>query len=488
MKKNIFLATLVFILLFSSAKTYSLKETYSSVPVITLSFSEESAIINAVLVSADKRYNFSYSPPKGEYALVHRLTATQALANGNYTLYVEAQDRVENKVNVTQIIEVSVPYIPIRVINPPLGVSPTPIFDLVIETPENDASCKYSTSPLATYDSAAFSFEDITPKIHKFSNFNKDPVLIQSPEKEIAIYIFCKQLDNQRINPATIKLSYDLTPPIIGAFADPRVIVDKTPEGRVLGEIKVISTSDKIICRYSDLVALNDDLTNYGPSQGIFQEMPNYFGNPEDELNLTKYSKTPTTIIDLTRYITDITKIYNFVFNVSCINMATLNLLDYSKNRTSNTVSVPISVNLLSPIIINKISPPDYTANDNIFMNFTTNKVASCSYTLEEKSENLESADNKIHTKNYGSLPEGKYSIKIDCVGEAASISKNFSFVIDKSPPSRPIIISPNVTCTGSLTATFFSNDTESGIKGYNYTITGLGVSISGFVEGENPT
>jgi len=486
MKKIIFLVVMVSILSGFLIGAKALKETVSSTPVITLTFSEDSKITKAVLSQGNRTYNFTFEPLQGEFAIVHKITLMQALMNGNYTLYVEAQDRVENAINTTQIIELDIPYIPITLVNPPLGVSPTPVFNLTIATPENNADCRYSTSSISSYERAVYFFEDITPRMHTKLDFNSnETLLVATPQTEKQIYVFCRSEDG-RINPTIFNLSYDLTPPTIGASADPRVVVDISEEGKIKAQIKV-NSNDKVVCRYSGVV--NQSEAKYVPAQGRFQDMPNYFGTAEDESNMSKYTTTPATTVDLTGYISDKTKQYNFTFNVSCMNRATFNVNDYT-NRMSNTVSVDITVSLLSQIILTKKSPPDYLSSTSVFLNFTTNKRSTCTYAVNnETAAELETSDNLVHTKNYGTMAEGRNIVKVECNAEGgASVSREFPVVIDTTPPLRPIIISPNATCMKSLTASFFSNDSESGIGGYNYTAEGPAVSVNGSASGENPS
>ncbi|MBW3022547.1 hypothetical protein KY308_00395 [Candidatus Woesearchaeota archaeon] len=477
----------------------ALKETSSSTPVITLTFSEDSRIKEAKLTGEDGTlYGCTYDPQIGDLAVMNTMTLTQALINGNYTLFVEAEDRVENNISTTQIIEVIVPYIPMNLYDPPLGVSPTPVFDWTIQTPQNPgATCKYSNIPVLVrpYDNALFTFSSASG-LHTQYNFNNESLrLIASPQSEKTFYVYCKSEDG-RINPTTFLLSYDLTPPKISAVANPKIVVDKI-DGKIMAQVEVSTDGDKVVCRYSNVTALND--TTYVPAEGSFSAMaPHYFGNSADESNISAYKANPITKIDLESLagITlDINKIYYFTVNISCINRATTRdrfLLNDYTNRTSNTYSLTIPVNLLSPLILTKISPADSLSSlATIFLNFTTNKVSFCTYSLGDTvDEPLDrSSDGKVHSATHSQLPEGIYTINVKC--SAAGIpeySKDFQLIIDATPPTRAEISSPNATCSKSLTAQFSANDTLSGIGGYNYTVSGTGVLVRGFVSGQNPS
>ncbi len=497
MKKIISLSIIILAVLISSIYiSHALVEKTSVFPKITIKFSKTSMNAVTLVNVSDIKVNLTdetgrnyplefINVPEGGVSDEFELNTTVPLGNGNYTLYVFASDIVGNTINTTQTITVDVPYMDIRFNNPPLSVSPTPVFDFSIETEETSYGCKYDSYP-AHYEDATFSFPDITSTVHTIANFNNASAntgfgLLDGKEKPI--YIFCIDVPRGRINPKTLKISYDTTPPkILSLEADPEVVTDRV-EGKIRSTLRLTS-DDKAVCRYSDFnfSRTEDNTEIYTPIQDDFSQMPNYFGSFGDESNESKYVKNPSTTIDLTDNVTDVSRIYKFVFNVACINRATFDVNDYGPKRVSDTREVTISVNLLRPLQINKISPPSFTQNSTLFINITTNRLADCSYVFNETSGNLESDEEQTaHTGSIpGEYPEGTYTLEVSCVGRAAtSATREFSVTIDKSPPSSPSIISPNATCSKKMSADFSAVDNQSGIRGYNYSIIGEGVNVT---------
>lgn len=492
MKRKTIIIAVVLALISCAYFSLAIVESSSAFPKITITFSKKFS--NIVLVNlSDLQINLTDSngniyplvpinASAGDVRSFFEFTTAQPLLNGNYTLYVSASDIVGNKINTTQTLVVDVPYMNIWTSNPPLSVSPKPVFDFVVETAESAFGCKYASSPLTDYFSAPFEFVDKTNTLHAKENFNNasantDFGLQDGVEKPV--YVFCRDSATTRINPKTLSISYDTTPPRISAVAEPQIVTDKIA-GKVLSKIKV-SSDDKVVCRYSSFI-FNETTDSYISTQSNFTQMTNYFGTADDEKNESSYTTNPETTIDFAPFTPNISKIYNFIVNVACINRATFNLADYGAQRVSSTIPVKVTVNLLAPISIVKISPPDFLTNGTIFINVTTNKISTCTYDFNNTSGNLETKDNKVHSKLLsGDFSEGTYTLKINCIGEAVYPgTQTFTIVIDKTPPSAPLVVSPNATCTKQLSAFFSSEDNESGIAAYNYSIVGAGANVSG--------
>ena len=485
MKKKIIIIAIALFLISSVYFSVAIVEKSSAFPNITIKFSKispgaitlvnrSSLTVNLTKDGINYPLVFVNAPEIGD---AFSLTTTEPLLNGNYILTVFASDIVGNKINTTQNITMDVDYMDIKIENPPLSVSPRPVFDLAIRSAEPSFGCKYASSNITTYNQSLYTFSDTTALVHTKENFNNvsadTSFYLPSDGNEKPIYVFCIDNATRRINPEALNISYDTTAPCISAVSVPQLVVEKDVHGLVLSTI-IVNSNDKVVCRYSD-IALNGT-----PSQANFSEMAGYFGNLDDENNESKYVKNPSTVIDLTGYVPDVSKIYTFRLNVACINRATFDLNSYGPERVSGAVPVTIAVNLLSPVIITKVSPPDYLTNGTLLLNFTTSKLATCTYEFNQTAGTLGTADNKIHTKLVtGDFPEGKYDLKINCIAEPISKTETYAITIDKTPPSTPAIVSPNATCTNSLSAAFSAQDNESGISGYNYSIVGPGVNVT---------
>ena len=491
MKKRIILFAAFLILVSFACISFAVVERNSAYPRITIKFSKLTSDIALVNLS-DMHVNLtdangvSYplvyvDVPEGNVSASFNLTTTMPLLNGNYTLTILVADVVGNKVNTTQIITVLVPYMDIWMSNPPLVVSPEKVFNLTIESAKDSYACKYATFYQTSYSAAGYYFLDTTPRNHTKENFNIDRItsgveLVDGKEAEI--YTFCIDNETNRQNPKPLNVSFDTTPPSISAFAEPRIVTDRDALGRVLVKIKA-SSGDKVACRYSSFV-FNGTQDLFMPAQHNFSNMTNFFGTAEDESNGSRYSQNPETTIDLTGFTSNFSKIYNFRINVACINRATFNLKSYGPGRVSQTVEVPVSVNLAVEVTITKITPLDYQTNGTIFLNFTTNKKAACDYNFNDTQGNLETSGGRVHSKMLqGDFPEGVYPLTIRCNAESASATQSFQIVVDKSPPTTPVVTSPNATCTRQLSASFSASDNESGVAGYNYSVIGPGINAS---------
>lgn len=505
-KKIIITAIALFILISIAGVSQSIVETSSAYPKIQLKFEKRTAIdpnykalvnINDLEVNLTDRRGFKYelvftNVPQGNISDSFNLTTTSALLNGNYTLTVAASDIIGNKINVTETLTMDVPYMGIWIDSPPLSVSPTPVFDLSIETAEDAYGCKYASSPLTDYSSAPYDFSDITRLLHTKFNFNNitENALTGFPDarrgltngKDTPIYVFCKDYALERTNLNTLSIAYDTTKPrILAVTLEPEIVTD-----RILGRVVLdaeLEADDRVVCRYSNVIfnhtAPNGELV-FTATQNSFTEMTNHFGEADDENNESKYSRKQKTTVDLTDLVTDLTKVHRFTGKVACINRATFELGQYGPERVSDAVTVTAIVNLLAPITIRKVSPADFITSGTIFLNFTTNKLANCAYEFNETSGQLSTADNRVHSAALaGNYPEGKYSLIISCDAELARATEEFEITIDTSPPDAPAILSPNATCTKELTATFSSSDNESGIAGYNYSIAGTGTNVT---------
>jgi hypothetical protein len=492
MKKLIILSALLISLISFVYLSQALVEKSTAFPQVTITFVKNYSAEDPsykVLVDADdlkinitdkmgKNYAFRFaSLPASGIGDTFVLNVTEPMMNGNYTLAIYAIDIVGNEINTTQMLTIDVPYMDIKIINPPLSVSPKPVFDLTIETPEDSYGCKYDSLP-TSYQDASFVFSPLNSRQHSKPNFNNasaDTSFGLQDGKEKYVYAFCRDNATKRVNPKVIPISYDTSRPGLHLAESPIIITD-TVDGRIIAPIKLTS-DDRVVCRYDFYFNRTNSTSGirYTSNLSNFSQMRGFFGTEADESNESKYSMNQSLNLDLTTWVEDTTKVNTFRINIACMNRATLSLTDYSSQRVSAISTQEVSVNLMRPILVRKISPADFTAESKIFVNITTNRLAKCTYNFNKTGPaNLETTDEKGHTAEAGTYPEGLYELEIDCLGRAATAeNKKFTIRIDKSPPTAPTISSPNATCDNSLSADLEAFDNESGIAGYNYSIVG---------------
>jgi len=524
MKKGRLFYLFVILVLFSEAYAQEELQTSSSFPDIILDFTEgvqqdeRVYIINATLSKGSKFYDLNVIYPvqqslsevitngireleSGNDSLYPNIPSTKyilrpsnALSNGNYTFSITVSDLVGNNATKTIQIIVSAPYMNFWPDDPPLFVSPQKIFDFSIRTQYN-AECKFSPYYYADtelgYNNALFYFNS-SGTSHVAINFNNISYMgreiISTPQTEVPLHIYCRRTSGDeagKIDYSMFNLSYDLTPPVISASADPKIIVEKV-DGRVKTKINV-NSDDKVVCRHSWFIKKNGSDTEFIPDTQNFAEMVRFVSNETDPY---AYIKNPSKEIDVTSFISDIKKNYTFTTTVACMNRATFkgNMNNDYTRQISNFVNVTFLVSLLSPVQITVNSPQPFTSSTDINLNLTTSKTASCLYTFKDRSEALTTTDGKSHMANLGTLGEGNYSIKIDCTAPEGTGSIDYKFVIDLSNPSPPSISTEAATCTNSISATFTASDEQSGIAGYNWTLRGATEIAKGTVSGATAT
>ena len=454
----------------------------SARPDIVLEFNEPVCLIEAKLSREFREYNASYalnaSPVQGAgcsnatepASTTITLTPVRPLMNGNYSLFVRARDVVLNEVNFSTNITIDVAYIGIRLSNPPLSVSPVQVFDLNISTSEA-ADCKFAFLDIG-YDSAIFTMNQSNDNLsHSWLGFNKPgspTAYLPVPEQERPLFVYCRQHGGAspgRINSALFWISWDPSPPIISAAAQPRVVVERR-DGAIYSDI-VIDSDDKVVCALSGLNATEN--RSYGPNSTNAAEILAPIGLLPEEL----YNSTQSLRAEMTEAVSGAPLDYwKFSYAVACRNRA---------NLTSDIAIVPVDVNLLAPVEITKLSPPDAARETAVRLEFVTSKKASCTYVLDGTSGTFDqTAPATRHTKELGTFAEGRYSITVECTAAEGTASRSFAFVIDLTPPAAPTVLAPTAICAHSLPVTVVGNDTLSGIAGFNLSLRGTFGPIAG--------
>ncbi len=483
MKKEAIL--IIGIILFSSlAAAGTLYVKTSVYPAFTLEFTEDVVLLSVNLTREGRNYPLTMSPQppylpnpanNKTYAIDYRAVSPNPLMNGEYLLKVVAMDIVDNYLYRNETVVINLSYMKIWISDPKYSVSPKRVFNLTVTTENPTLECRYAyidvgygmavnnfTIPLGTLNGKS-SFKRL--------NFNSDNFLTKSGAEK-KLYVYCKDTDN-RIHPRTINVSYDTTKPVITANADPEIIVEKTEDEKIVTNIKVVS-DDKVVCDYSVPVHKPGVTTcTYVPSIS-FVHFANY-----NQTDLYGYVTNPATEVDVTALATNVTGC-TFDYNVSCKNRA---------GNYSDIKKVPVKINLVAPVRITKISPPDASSNKSVFLNFTTSKLAECSYELGDKSGTLDTKDRRHHSKNLGDLEEGKYTVTVSCSAAEGSVENDFIFMIDLSPPTTPIVSAPSAICTKKISAKFSATDALSGVAGFNYSLESVtGIINAGYVSGSPAT
>jgi len=447
-------------------------------PTINVVFSEPVAIINYFLTGDDdgKEYSVNMVTLDGETTFA--FVPSKSLQNGRYTFELYASDIVGNAQNYFHEFEVFIAGNSITLVQPnSIGVANATTFPVSINT-SIPSVCKYTGIRVPSYDDIRLRYFDITGNAsegaavqhHTIHEFSVDPDFPRN------IYIVCK--DNLgRENFVDFKLYSDITPPTLRFVRfNPNPIVEYPPEGE-LSSMLSVTASEQVICRWA-----YDENTSYS----VMNIMPGY--NPND---FDAYMDVNTRLMVFPG---DTVK-GSFIYYIQCEDRARLR----SVRRPSN-----IDVDLTGGLQLRVISPKSFSRNTDVMLNLTTNRRSFCVYKgltagsgdpvdYSSPASSLSSSFEKlstIHYRHIGTRSSGSYSINIHCevpagVGlEAAPVDQSYTYVIDTIPPTKPTVNTTTPVCGNTLTASFFANDSQSGISKYNWYLgTASGTFSNGTTE-----
>ena len=398
----------------------------------------------------------------------------KSLSNGKYEFMLYASDLVGNMKSYLYEFEVFVPGTRILLVQPnSIGVANQSTFTVQVYT-SYPSVCKYTGVKIASFDDIKLKFFDATGNLslqqdswdvndHFINSYSVEP---DFPKK---FFVSCKDYLG-RENFADFTLYSDLIPPTLkSVFFNPSPVVEYPPEGDLYSVLNVVAT-EPVICKYS-----ND-------SNASYDEMTPFSGYDKDDFDAYKETNTETIFFP-----SDVTK-QSFTYYVQCEDRA---------RHLSYKVTEAITVDLGTGLLIRVVSPPAFSKNTTVFLNFTTNRRAYCvfksaqsgfpvSYTdpaaaLSSSYENLAT----VHYKPLGTKSSGSYTITMRCdvpegVGlTALSGETSYTFVIDTIPPSVPKVNATTPVCTSTLSASFVANDTQSGISEYRWSVGSAGAVMA---------
>ncbi|MBT7903480.1 hypothetical protein HN587_06475 [Candidatus Woesearchaeota archaeon] len=454
-------------------------DTYDDVvPHITADFQENVTIINSSLINIDAGQSYSLSNnslldmPKKQYVFFPII----ALQNGVYQITLQAKDQVGNIGTYSWPFEIYKKPNSVELLKPRLGVSNTTYFEVLLSTGET-SYCKSSSQVPQSFESILLKKFDLTgisllnpdtyESTHKFLNYTITPAPSQP------FYVYCK--DNLgRENFKSFTLYTDLTPPnIVAKTASPNPVLEYPVEGKLRSTITAI-TNEPAICKYS-----LDSNETYSDMSGEFDNWTQIYDLIEysDDLFNSFTTENKVTL----EYPSNITK-QDFKYYIICEDRA---------GWKSTKKEFTLKVDLTSALSIKIETPPSATNNPAVFLNITTNKRAYCLYKtgnntydsgqMSSSSVNLANT----HTKNLGTLSSGTYSYKFRCIVppagevEQQSKEKSYTFIIDTTPPSKPIINTTDFVCKHELSGSFLANDTHTSIDEYVWQIFTSGLVLA---------
>lgn len=321
---------------------------------------------------------------------------------------------------------------------PVFGVANRSVFN-VTTTTATGAECRYSSpfeKPFA--EMAPFTQTDATS--HRLLNF-------QLPETGLA-YLFLVECSNAE--KGSFYISVDASPPSLAGTASPGMVIEAP-----LNALLAVDTTENSTCRY-------DNQNNHYDTMRFSMD-----GSDNDKASYRNHHEAALTALN------DKTD-YNY--GVMCRNLAGL---------LSGLVNVTFKVDTsVAPAITETIPKAGLTTTSlDVNLSVTTNKRSMCSY--GNTSEARESGGNfSLATTNHNAavtLKPGQYRYYFRCIFEGPKeVPSETVFSVDNTPPSALAIndlqdlkdVEDGFSYyLDRLEIRFSSEDNESGIDFYNYSI-----------------
>ncbi|MFH1849443.1 MAG: hypothetical protein ABH879_04625 [archaeon] len=410
-------------------------KTDSPRPNIIVTFDEPVAIISVSLEGSGGIVPSALSLKVNDSHYIYRPSVN--LENGIYTFTVTAEDIHGNPEITAQTFEVELNPISLTLVDPPLGVSQQPVFDILFRS-DRPAVCRYSlNSPLAFANMAENMVSGGTE--HSIESFS----VADGPK---TIYMRCLDGFGYESSYREFTFSQDTTPPaIISAFPDPQKIITEP-----LRTTLRVTTDEASVCRYS----ANE--SEYSLMEGSFD------GN--DPLIAASYKTGNAAAISGLG-----PEKATHVYKIACANKAGL---------VSATAQVSFEVDLSAALALSIVSPQNgfVTNRSGIALNVSTNKAGStiCYYGpgIDDITNifSTVTADTMHHSATL-TAPEGRSRAYVRCERFAERALGQVSFAVDRTPPSSVAVNDNFDAFPDKLHAIWTASDELSGISGYEYSI-----------------
>lgn len=325
--------------------------------------------------------------------------------------------------------------------DPRFGVANASTFNLTVAT-DSATACGYSTPfEKAFADMAAFSQTGATA--HTLLNFN--------PQIGGVFRFFVACADGESGN---FDLSVDASAPVITrAAALPSSVIESPLEATL-----VVETNENTTCRYNGL------------ESGTFEEMLTFFKTADADKVKGNYENYHEAKV------TGLSDKASYVYNVTCRSLAQL---------TSSVAKISLSVDTSTAPAITEIKPANgfATTSGEVSLSVTTNKKSVCTYgnTTEYRESGGNFSQLTVNHQVTLALEPRQHKYYVRCLFEGPrEVLGDASFAVDITPPSA-LSISDSQGLGGidegytyyldRLKIRFVSEDNESGIGFYNYTI-----------------
>ncbi|MBN2420800.1 cell envelope integrity protein TolA [Candidatus Woesearchaeota archaeon] len=402
-----------------------------------------------------------------------------SLRNGFYTFWVNAKDLIGNPKTFEQNIAVNINKTDIYFKEPITGFSSKPKYNIILGT-SRDAMCRWSYFNIPYNLMLANSFSvtgtesamvtDHTIKDFPVSASGVSPEAFNSDGRETLPYIYVACIDKLGLNVSKkMYTGFDESGPVV-SLKEATTPVIKTPP---TSKITTDSQYDRIFCSINN----------------------NPFST-QSKLDIATYVRSPVHNIIYDPPDTDSNGEYTYT--IICENLAGTQAAPITQKIVVDTKDA-LSINIVLP---NAYIQP--VTNAILQVKAETNKEAECEAYLDDyEDETILVADAEtgtVHTKSISTMKSltigeivipgtakniflnGTHYLRVWCKSNYAGFEdfaeETKKITIDTSAPSTPTI---NATACedDEIDILLKSFDNESGIVGYNYTLTGPNVSLT---------
>ncbi|MBT4824850.1 hypothetical protein HN695_01210 [Candidatus Woesearchaeota archaeon] len=375
------------------------------------------------------------------------------LAPGLNKIVLTATDRSGKTSNEEYFIDVSnFDGNLIEIINPPMGVSNTKEFDLIVETPEELPTadlCVLSTNQFIGYN--AWEMDSLPGK--QFMSHINYPSL----EEELYVPTFVKcDFPGGYSDIKTIDLVWDNTAPELEDVfinpsdrKDPPNIVEKA----VTFNLTVV-TNDKARCKLSTVA----DKSYFAMDQ---------FANYEELDYINEFEVMGSQLEDGQSY----------TYYIQCDNGPT----EPASNHISPVYEFTFKVDYSLQTFMELIEPEEYVGESSVMFELhSTKKAMNCKFgpTTETMVNQLATVVEgfdafKIHTGGPIVLEDGKHTFYFDCLtATEGHVKDNFDFYVDTSAPLMTKVKTIDYSASlNTLTANWEADDPTTQITMYNFSI-----------------
>ncbi|HME86874.1 MAG TPA: hypothetical protein VKE88_00490, partial [Candidatus Nanoarchaeia archaeon] len=428
-----------------AAGTLIVKDTVR--PDITATFNETVDLTDYGLTYTATSEDIPLSDPTTTDNKSFVFNPSDSLVNGFYYFFVNAEDKIGNARSYTQNIVIDVNQTDIFFIDPVLGISQSPKYDITIGTTRN-AQCRWSFLTDVYDNMNVNSFNTTGATSHKILSFdasdkNIDPSDIASLESSLPykINVACKDELNLT-KKKKLAVGYDPTPPTVSIKSySENPVVTYDPKSTI-----TMTSNDRIACSingkvFDDQNALDIVTYSFLPAHTIVFEPP------------TIDSNGPHT------------------YTILCQNLAA---------AAAGSISATVTVSLAAALAITIDSPDQYVQSVTSYA-VSTNKEATCTIKLDGGApiDLVQDATKRKHTLAYtGTTLNGTHLLTASCVSDIESKSATKQFTVDTTPPSTPII-NATACMPDKLTIVLSSFDNESTVKSYNYSVSGPNMTVN---------